>query len=275
MEILKMPDREYHAIKDRCSASALKPLRKSPAHMQAAINNSEESESMALGSLFHCMTLEPEELSARYVKAEKFDRRTSAGKIAAEKFAEQNKGKIIVDPDDWGKADIMADSARRHNKAGKLLDAAAFVEGVVLFDIDGIPCKAKLDCFAHGFVIDLKSTKDASPESFQRDFVKYGYHIQGAFYRRAAKALGMDCRGFAIIATENSAPFCSAVYELSENALMLGDQIINRLLPVWQECQKTNEYPGYPEVITTLDPPAWELKNLDVKPVEKDGIIQF
>lgn len=275
MEILKMPDREYHAIKDRCSASSLKPLRKSPAHMQAAINNSEESESMALGSLFHCMTLEPEELSTRYVKTEKFDRRTTAGKIAAEKFAAENKGKIIVDPDDWGKADIMADSARRHKKAGKLLDAAAFVEGVVLFDIDGIPCKAKLDCFAHGFVIDLKSTKDASPESFQRDFVKYGYHIQGAFYRRAAKALGMDCRGFAIIATENSAPFCSAVYELSENALRLGDQIINRLLPVWQECQKTNEYPGYPEVITTLDLPAWELKNLDDKPVEKDGIIQF
>lgn len=275
MEILKMPDREYHAIKDRCSASSLKPLRKSPAHMQAAINNSEESESMALGSLFHCMTLEPEELSTRYAKTEKFDRRTAAGKIAAEKFAAENKGKIIVDPDDWGKADIMADSARRHKKAGKLLDAAAFVEGVVLFDIDGIPCKAKLDCFAHGFVIDLKSTKDASPESFQRDFVKYGYHIQGAFYRRAAKALGMDCRGFAIIATENSAPFCSAVYELSENALRLGDQIINRLLPVWQECQKTNEYPGYPEVITTLDLPAWELKNLDNKPVEKDGNIQF
>lgn len=275
MEILKMPDREYHAIKDRCSASALKPLRKSPAHMQAVINNNEESESMALGSLFHCMTLEPEELSTRYVKTEKFDRRTTAGKIAAEKFAAENKGKIIVDPDDWGKADIMADSARRHKKAGKLLDAAAFVEGVVLFDIDGIPCKAKLDCFAHGFVIDLKSTKDASPESFQRDFVKYGYHIQGAFYRRAAKAAGLDCRGFAIIATENSAPFCSAVYELSENALMLGDQIINRLLPVWQECQKTNEYPGYPEVITTLDLPAWELKNLDNKPVEKDGIIQF
>lgn len=275
MDILKMPDREYHAIKDRCSASSLKPLRKSPAHMQASINNSEESESMALGSLFHCMTLEPEELSTRYVKTEKFDRRTTAGKIAAEKFAAENKGKIIVDPDDWEKADIMSDSARRHNKAGKLLDAAAFVEGVVLFDIDGIPCKAKLDCFAHGFVIDLKSTKDASPESFQRDFVKYGYHIQGAFYRRAAKALGMDCRGFAIIATENSAPFCSAVYELSENALRLGDQIINRLLPVWQECQKTNEYPGYPEVITTLDLPAWELKNLDDKPVEKDGIIQF
>lgn len=274
MEILKMPDREYHAIKDRCSSSALKALRKSPAHMRAG-ENAEQSDSMALGSLFHCMTLEPEELSTRYVKTEKFDRRTTAGKIAAEKFAAENKGKIIVDPDDWGKADIMADSARRHKKAGKLLDAAAFVEGVVLFDIDGIPCKAKLDCFAHGFVIDLKSTKDASPESFQRDFVKYGYHMQGAFYRRAARAAGLECRGFVIIATENAAPFCSAVYELSENALRLGDQLINKLLPAWQECRQTNQYPGYPEIITTLDLPAWELKNLDNKPVEKDGIIQF
>ena len=275
MEILKMPDREYHAIKDRCSASVLKPLRKSPAHMQAAANNSEESESMALGSLFHCMVLEPEELSARYIKAEKFDRRTAAGKIAAEKFATENKGKIIVDPEDWEKADIMADSARSHTKAGKLLDAAAFVEGVVLFEIDGIPCKAKLDLFAHGFVIDLKSTKDASPESFQRDFVKYGYHIQGAFYRRAARAAGLDCRGFAIIATENNSPYCSAVYELSENALRLGDQIINKLLPVWQECRQTDQYPGYPEIITTLDLPACELKNHDNKTAIAGGVIKF
>jgi hypothetical protein len=274
MEVVKMPDREYHAIKDRCSASVLKSLRKSPAHMKAG-ENAEQSDSMALGSLFHCMTLEPEELSARYIKAEKFDRRTTAGKIAAEKFAADNKDKIIVDPDDWEKADIMADSARSHSKAGKLLDAAALTEGVVLFEIDGVLCKAKIDLFAHGFVIDLKSTKDASPESFQRDFVKYGYHVQGAFYRRAARAAGLDCRGFAIIATENAAPFCSAVYELSENALRLGDQLINKLLPVWQECRQTDQYPGYPEIITTLDLPAWELKNLDDKPAMAGGIIQF
>jgi len=37
MEIIKMPDREYHAIKDRCAASVLKTLRKSSTHMQIHI----------------------------------------------------------------------------------------------------------------------------------------------------------------------------------------------------------------------------------------------
>jgi hypothetical protein len=267
--ITKIPDKEYHAIKDRCSASVLKSLRRSPAHMKQQQDDPKESESMALGSLFHCQTLEPSEFSDRYVRVSKIDKRTKEYREAAA------TGLIVVDDEACRTAYQMACSAKDHSKAGKLLNAAEFFEGAVLFEIDGIPCKAKIDFFAHGRVCDLKSTRDASPESFQKDFVKFGYHVQGAFYRRAARAAGLDCSGFVIVATENSEPHLTAVYELSENALRLGDQIINRLLPVWWECRQTQVYPGYPEVVTVLDLPAWELKNLDDKPVEKDGIIQF
>lgn len=267
--IQQMTDAEYHSIKDRCSASSLKEFRKSPAHYKLSQDNPKESDSMALGSLFHCLTLQPEEFEKRYVRVSKMDKRTKEYKEAAE------TGLIVVDNETRNSASAMVCSVQQHSKAGKLLSAAEFTEGAIMFEIDDIPCKAKLDFFAMGRVVDLKSTRDASPESFQKDFVKYGYHIQGAFYRRAARAAGLDCNGFVIIATENSAPYLTAVYELSENALRLGDQIINRLLPIWAECRATENYPGYPEVVTVLDLPAWELKNLDDKPVEKDGIIQF
>jgi hypothetical protein len=40
------------------------------------------------------------------------------------------------------------------------------------------------------FIFDYKSTEDASPDTFGRQIVRMGYHIQEAFYRRVVRNLG-------------------------------------------------------------------------------------
>jgi len=73
VQIQQMTDAEYHSIKDRCSASSLKEFRRSPAHYKLNLDNPKESDSMALGSLFHCLALQPEEFEKRYVQVAKID----------------------------------------------------------------------------------------------------------------------------------------------------------------------------------------------------------
>jgi hypothetical protein len=53
-------------------------------------------------------------------------------------------------------------------------------------------CAACLDRITkrRRFIFDYKSTEDASPDTFGRQIVRMGYHIQEAFYRRVVRNLG-------------------------------------------------------------------------------------
>lgn len=61
----------------------------------------------------------------------------------------------------------------------------------IMFELDGFPCKAKLDALLKDtktgqyFIIDWKSTKNTTREQNQMCGQKMGYHIQAHMYRNA------------------------------------------------------------------------------------------
>jgi len=70
--------------RDYLSYSALKAYAKSPNHYLMYVGREfVETPAMVLGSALHCLVLEPQEWSKRYITAPKFDRRTKAGKEQA------------------------------------------------------------------------------------------------------------------------------------------------------------------------------------------------
>jgi exodeoxyribonuclease VIII len=278
VEVLKMSDREYHAIKDRCSASAIKGgFRKSPAHYKA--EQDKQSDALSFGNVAHKAILEPESFREKYVVAPEVNKRTKAGKEKWEEFLRLAGDREVISKTDHETVLQMRQTFKAHKIANSFLDKADSIEIVVFFDLFGVPFKAKLDIVSTFYkaVVDYKTSRDASEDSFQRDYIKYGYHIQGFIYHEAAKAAGFDVNKFILIPQEKTKPFGLNVFPLNPNALELGRLQTEKLAPAWWDCYQKDSWPCYEEKAKELDLPYWANKLLDsLQPeINPNQAIQF
>jgi hypothetical protein len=229
------------------SYSALKAFAKSPNHyLQYVSGERTESDAMKLGSLLHCMLLEPTEVDARFVQAPDVNLRTKAGKEEAAAFAEANAGKTVVKAEQWQLADTMRIAVQGHPLAFDLLKGLP--EHKLEGDIEGVPFVGYADCLGE-FVVDVKTTRDASPQGFKREASNFDYHLQAAIYKR------LSGREFKWVAVENVAPFNVAVYTPSEEAMEAADAYLCNLVASWRVWDGAPA--GYTLDDLELDLPPW------------------
>jgi exodeoxyribonuclease VIII len=255
---MKIPYAEYEAIK-AVRRSDLEALRRNPAYMRHRQANPVSSEAMAFGSALHCAALEPAEFDRLYAVAPKVDRRTGAGKQAWAEFVEQAGTRTVLSQDDGDRIGGIIAAIRCHGTANKILMGEGAIEESLTWDDAGTACKARLDkvCNKLGAVVDLKTTRDASPEEFQRSVLRYGYHRQAAWYLRAARENGMDVSGFLFVAVESEPPHGVAVYSIDAAAIAQGAAEIDRLMATYRECLEADTWPGYPDRIMDISIPKW------------------
>lgn len=272
------------------SNSRLTKLRQSPAHLKAYLDEpTPDARHFAVGRATHTAVLEPQHfdthyiVSARCTATKKGDglRCTNDGIVYANgewfcgvhgKGINSNVGEKIVLPSDEHRAILsMRDAIARHPRASKLLTGQGENELSATWTQDGVLCKSRPDRFspliAGGALVDVKSTRDASPRAFERAIYEYGYHRQGAHYLNGAKACGLQVQHFVIIAVEKEAPFAVAIYRLSEADLDAGDAQLRPLIAKYGECVAKNEWPGYSTDIidTHLPDYAWSQIDREVK----------
>lgn len=243
---------DYHAH-PALGSSRLREIIKSPAHFHANLRR--ETEALALGSLVHTLVLEPGAFDERYVVTPKIDGRTKEGKAA--KAALASDPRIAVDLDTMAEADACAVSIMGHVVYRQIRDAQ--VEHTVFWtDAEtGIECKARFDVVGP-WLVDLKTTRDASPKGFQRAIATYGYHIQAAHYMAGAIANGMEPRGFLFACVETSPPYLAAGYVLGNPSLEQGESERKEALATYAKCLSEDRWPGYNnDRIEVIDLPAW------------------
>lgn len=255
------------------SHSRLKEIRKSPGHFRWALENpSPSTDAMNLGSLVHAMVLEPHTVESCFVKAPKIDRRTKAGKEEYALFQSQAMDKMCVPASDWDTSVLMAESVKSHPVASKVLDDAVaygMVEKEYYWEdrVGGYSFdrKAKVDGLCrdahYGMnspLVDLKTTTDASPFAFKRSVTKYSYGTQMAYYRDAVRSGGVDPCGAIIIAVDKKAPFTTAVYRLSYEALDRAKMVVDKWLATYAECSESGTWPSFWE-LNEVDVPDWFL----------------
>jgi exodeoxyribonuclease VIII len=156
----------------------------------------------------------------------------------------------------------MSRAAWGHPQARALLSGPGSNElSIVWREGVGTTCKARLDRMTKvaGFtwVVDIKTTTDASPAAFSRDAGRYHYHIKAGHYLRGLDALAPHPRRFAFVAIEKAPPWGVAVYELDAAALDLGAQLARRYVAEYTECEASGKWPGYPGRTQTLGLPRW------------------
>lgn len=245
-----MPEAEYRAI-PAVNASALKHGRRSLAHMRhAMMNPSEPSPAMAMGTAVHMAILEPERFVFEYAICDRaVDRRSRHWAEFCSIACDGPGGKIPLTKPDGDAVYAMVAAVQAHPDAAPLLAAPGQCEYVAVWqDADtGLACKARLDKYVPGAIaLDIKTTRNASPETFERDVYTLGYWQQVAWYREGFERASGKPTPFTIIAVENEPPHCVAVYSLDDDTLARGVAENHSILKRYAEALKTGTFPGYP-----------------------------
>jgi hypothetical protein len=258
-----MLEENYHADRNYISASGLKQIAISPRHYFERYLNPNavpvSSPAMAFGNLVHTLMLEPYTFEARYIVAPELDRRTKEGKQAYSDFEALSEGKEVITLQDYSNALAMRLEARSNKVVTDLLDYSD-KEQVYTFEIMGVKCKMKADAINDlaDCIIDIKTCKDASPSGFGKDAYNLHYLLQAAFYLDGYYlATGIKLKRFVFVAMEKSAPYITAVYELTPEQIEIGRSQYLAALQTYKNCLSSNDWHAYGKEIQPLQLPNW------------------
>ena len=259
------PHDVYLTDESAVSASGLRDLARTPLHHW--FNNRRPNrvpdpptDAQKLGTAVHMAVLEPERFSATYTIAPKVDRRRKAGKAKWNEFVESSAGKEPMKAEEYAKVCGISKAVAAHPVSRKLLTGGKSEVSVYWTDKEtGVRCRMRADYVpdSQPFLVDLKSTHNASFEAFTRTSWNFGYHLTAAFYLDGWKAATGEDRDYAFGVWETDPPHASAWYYACPDMIEAGREEYKRLLRIYAECLKADKWPGYDVEMMPLQLPAW------------------
>lgn len=136
------------------------------------------------------------------------------------------------------------DSVRKHPFITEMI-ATSEREQVHFFEVDGMPCKAKIDLKREKLVADIKTTSSRSMAAFRAAIRKFDYNRQAAYYLDAAEG-----EEFVFIGLQKHAPFEVFYVEVESESIEQGRREYHQLL---KQIKSVNFIPS-----------AWELEKVTV-----------
>jgi len=234
---------EYDAIEAiRCSD--LKLIGQSPAHYKAnKINPRPTTQAMLFGSLVHALTLEPDKWREEFIVSPIVDRRTKAGKEKWAEFEEQVGNRTVIESKTLDAADEVSSHILKHPICWALLQGGES-EKVIQWEMNCVPCKARLDLYRPGWIVDIKTIASAEYTSFMRSCWNYKYHMQAAWYIDGVKAAGLGECNFVFIAVEKEPPYAVACYTPDTDMIAVGREEYLANMNTYLECVENDNWPG-------------------------------
>lgn len=235
------------------SQSNIKLILRSIAHYEYALANPPESTpQMKLGSAVHMAVLQYGLFKETYVVQPKVDKRTTVGKAEHAAFELRNKDKEWLSEDQMATVLNIRTSVFEHPTASSLINVShCDIERALFGTINGVEVKGMPDLYTRNYVMDLKTTDDASPQAFARSCRKYRYDLQAAMY---CYLTGLE--QFVIVAVETNPPHNVAVYSFNKQDITFAYDDIRRAIDIYKAYKSKPEqsrWAGYPIGISTLD----------------------
>jgi len=229
--------------------SLLKEAARSPKHFKhAQVTPRTDTSAMALGRAAHMAVLEPDLLLTHYT--------VWAGSRRTKEYAEfcaVNAGKEILTEAEWDKVLAIKRAVCSHPDARRLLRSGAREKTARWTDLpSGLRLKARADLVKRDAVWDFKTAKSITEHDFARAVATMLYHGQAAFY-----CAGFQRPRFGFIAVESEAPHDVAVFELDDDSMFAGEQLVRELLDTVAACRKARRWPGQFPVTTRISLPGW------------------
>ncbi len=262
-----IPMAEYQAW-DAVNNSLLKVLtNKTPKHAKYYKENPPESTpALYFGNALHTYILEPEIFKERFAIKPPCDKRTKGGKVIYQEWlATVPEGQSIIDESDYREIVVMA-AALKAKRVHHYIEGGEAEVCVVWIDKPtGLLCKCRID-YVHrdrAFLIDLKSTVDASWDAFSMAIWRYQYHQQAGMYFEGWRAATGDSGAFIFVPMEKDEPFESAAYEAGDDIIEAGRIAFRHAITKYKQCLELDEWPGYKD-IEMIHLPPWAAKKAGV-----------
>jgi exodeoxyribonuclease VIII len=181
MKKVKDSNAEYHS-KNSLSSSALKTIYKSSVKAWKNLKIT-ASKAMNYGTAVHTALLEPDVFKDEIaIKPVTIDRRTKDGKEAYSEFIEASAGKIVIEQNDLDMINAIVDEVYKKPNILHYLNGDKELSHYNKFmDLD-FRCRPDVINYNDNFISDVKTCQDTHPAAFNRDAVKWAYHLQAAFY---------------------------------------------------------------------------------------------
>lgn len=267
---------EYHDAPG-VRSGYLSDIRRSPAHFQAKqLNPKDPTEALEFGKLFHSAIENGEKFLDMIKVMPKFTGKTLEGnesgnskeaKLKRVEWAMNLKpGAIVVTEDQAKQLTGMMKVISNHSKAKFLLkDSIRESSGWVKDPITGLILKFRPDLIsAHEYVVDFKTTMDASRQSFYWDvFSLRGrdprfYILNAAHYAYCGKLLGLKRHdSFVFVAIEKTAPWGLNVFGIDKGQLDIGERWRAHLTRQYAECLASGKWPCYAEDVQSFETPMY------------------
>lgn len=218
---------------------------------------------MRLGTALHTHVLEmsrwDEEIA---VAPDDINRKTKDGREQWAAFQAASADKTVITADDAEQVMAMGRAIMRHPAAAMLLGLQGKAETTHMWTdaTTELECKCRPDWFTDdgSIVVDLKTTKDASPRGFRQSVANFAYHKQAAWYLHGLEqSTGKRPDQFIFICVESSAPYACAVYAADAEMIERGHEQAMRDLGKLAACRATDSWPSYSDQIEMISLPAW------------------
>ena len=250
------------------SKSGLDQIAKSPLHYWARFLDpdrvwTEATPAMRLGTALHTHVLELSKWDEQIAVAPgDINRRTKEGRAQWAAFEAAAKRKTVITADDAAQVMAMGRTVLRHPAAAMLLGLPGKAETTHMWTdaSTGLECKCRPDWLADdgSIVVDLKTTKDASPRGFKQSVANYRYHVQAAWYLHGLEqAIGKRPDQFIFICVESTAPYAVAVYAADAEMIERGHDQAMRDLAKLAVCKAADHWPSYSDQIEPIGLPGW------------------
>lgn len=251
-ELTDIPEADYFAS-PRLSQSQAKTLLANPARYRWELTAPREDRpAFDVGHAAHTLILGT---GAPIATIDVDARRGKAWTEAADEA--RADGYVPLTRKEFEAVHAMRDAVYAHPGARALLELDGEAEKTVLWDDEGVACRARLDRLSPGLILDVKTAADASPEAFSRSAANYGYDIQRAAYTRAVEAATGDALPFVFLVVEKAPPHFVALYTLPVEATERGERRWLDALDLYKQCTTTDTWPAFGDDVQTLPWPRW------------------
>ncbi|MBT4050078.1 MAG: hypothetical protein HOE64_17155 [Nitrospina sp.] len=260
-----LTNEDYHA-RPEISKSGLDSINKSIAHFETPWRK--PTAKMEFGTAFHTLILEPEKFDDQYLKGSNKDGRTSEGKKEKKELEEKakEKGQKVLRYDEYEDLMRMKESTENHPRFSSYFSEGE-PEVSIFWEMQGVGCKCRPDWMINGgeYIIDLKTSNDASPESFAKSVANFRYHVQDAWYSKGVQIVTRKSPTFVFIVVENVRPFSVAIYVLNgaskDEGWMTADADFRKYVD-YTNTPESERYSGYSPDAVELSLPRWAFKEI-------------
>ncbi len=267
-----MPENVYHGDPVQggsLSYTGMKELLKSPAHYRHYMDAPRvQKPSFDAGHIVHALVLGTP-LDVTVIPQEILASNGATSTKAAKQFIEEVRldGLIPVKAGDLEPLERVAEAVLAHPTARALFEHDGPTE-LSMFAPDpvtGVWVRGRADKVSEWegetVLVDLKTTPDADPREFNRSAVaRFRYYLQASVYGwlyRETNPTQVSTPEMLFVAVSKTEPHLVSVNRLDWAYEDLGQTAMRTALDTYKRCMNTGEWPGYPNEISLLEPPAW------------------